>query len=237
MRFSGFPDEAFEFYEGLEADNSKAYWNDHKSVWESCIRDPMTALVEELQPEFGGPVKVFRPYRDVRFAADKSPYKTNQGAWISDETEEGGLYLHIDADGLMVASGYYQTASDQVERYRAAVLDDRTGARLVDIVDGLRAGGYEVSGDRLKTRPRGVPEDHPRVDLLRHRTLTAHRVWAPAAWMHSRKTLDRVPAGLAAPCSRSTPGCPRTSVQLDSRNRAGDGRRSGLGEHADHSRS
>jgi uncharacterized protein (TIGR02453 family) len=192
MRFTGFPDEAFEFYEGLQADNSKAYWSDHKAIWESCVRDPMTALVEELQVEFGGPVKVFRPYRDVRFAADKSLYKTNQGAVLSDQTGNGTLYVHIDADGLFVASGYYVTASDQVERYRAAVLDDRTGSQLVDVVEGLRRDGYEVSGDRLKTRPRGVPEDHPRLDLLRHRTLTAHRGWAPAAWMHTRKALDRV---------------------------------------------
>jgi uncharacterized protein (TIGR02453 family) len=192
MRFSGFPDEAFEFYEGLQADNSKAYWNDHKAIWESSVRDPMIALVEELQAEFGGAVKVFRPYRDVRFAADKSPYKTNQGAVLSDQTGDGTLYVHLDADGLFVATGYYVTASDQVERYRAAVLDDTTGPQLVDIVEGLRRDGYEVSGDRLKTRPRGVPEDHPRLDLLRHRTLTAHRGWSPAAWMHSRKALDRV---------------------------------------------
>ncbi len=193
MRFRGFPDEAFEFYEGLEADNSKAYWTDHKSVWESCVRDPMTALVEELREEHGGgEVKVFRPYRDVRFAADKSPYKTNQGAVLGDEAEAGILYVHIDANGLLVATGYHATAPDQVERYRAAVLDDPAGSRLVDVVEGLRRDGYEVSGDRLKTRPRGVPEDHPRIDLLRHRTLTAHRQWAPAAWMHTRKAIDRV---------------------------------------------
>jgi uncharacterized protein (TIGR02453 family) len=192
MRFSGFPDEAFEFYEGLQADNSKAYWTDHKTVWETCVRDPITALVEELQPELGGDVKVFRPYRDVRFAADKSPYKTNQGAWISDKSGEGGLYVHIDADGLLVASGYHTTASDQVERYRAAILDDNTGSQLADLVDGLRRDGYEIGGDRMKTRPRGVPEDHPRVDLLRHRSLTAHRTWEPAPWMHTRRALDRV---------------------------------------------
>jgi uncharacterized protein (TIGR02453 family) len=192
MRFAGFPDEAFEFYEGLQADNSKAYWTDHKATWETCIRDPMNALVDELQPEIGGDVKVFRPYRDVRFAADKSPYKTNQGAMINDAKGESGLYVHIDADGLLVATGYYQTSSDQVERYRAAVLDDTTGPRLVDIVEGLRGDGYLIEGDRMKTRPRGVPEDHPRVDLLRHRSLIAHRMWEPAAWMHTRRTLNRI---------------------------------------------
>jgi uncharacterized protein (TIGR02453 family) len=192
MRFGGFPDEAFQFYEGLRADNSKAYWNDHKAVWESCVRDPMTALVEELQHEFGGEAKVFRPYRDVRFAADKSPYKTNQGAVLGESAGDAILYIHIDADGLLVASGYHLMASDQVERYRAAVLDEASGTRLAEVVDGLQHEGYEVTGDLLKTRPRGVPQDHPRLDLLRHRTLTAHQVWSPAPWMHTRRALQRI---------------------------------------------
>jgi uncharacterized protein (TIGR02453 family) len=135
---------------------------------------------------------VFRPYRDVRFAADKSPYKTNQGAVLGESSGDAILYIHIDADGLLVACGYHVMASDQVERYRAAVLDDHSGTRLVGVVDGLRHEGYEVTGDRLKTRPRDVPADHPRLDLLRHRSLTAHRVWSPAPWMHSRRALQRV---------------------------------------------
>src|SRR3981081_383623 len=75
MAFRGWPVEAIEFYEGLEADNSKAYWQDHKSVYEQCVQRPMKELLAELAPEFGEG-KIFRPYRDVRFSADKSPYKT-----------------------------------------------------------------------------------------------------------------------------------------------------------------
>src|ERR1051325_11884594 len=75
MAFRGWPAEALEFYEGLEADNSKTYWTAHKTVYDEKVHAPMLALLAELEPEFGAG-KIFRPYRDVRFSADKSPYKT-----------------------------------------------------------------------------------------------------------------------------------------------------------------
>src|SRR4051812_5949174 len=74
VTFSGFPDEGLAFYEGLEADNSKAYWVQHRRLYDDGVRSPMQALADELAPEFGTP-KLFRPYRDVRFSSDKTPYK------------------------------------------------------------------------------------------------------------------------------------------------------------------
>ena len=79
MTFTGFPDEGLLFYEGLEADNSKTYWTRSKDTYDSCVRAPMQALVDALAAEFGT-AKLFRPYRDVRFSNDKTPYKTHQGA-------------------------------------------------------------------------------------------------------------------------------------------------------------
>ena len=67
MAFSGWGDEALEFYEGLEADNTKTYWTRQKAVYEEKVLGPMTELLDELGPEFGEP-KIFRPYRDVRFS-------------------------------------------------------------------------------------------------------------------------------------------------------------------------
>jgi uncharacterized protein (TIGR02453 family) len=185
MAFTGFSDEAFEFYEGLLADNSKAYWTEHKATYEQAVRAPMEDLFAELEPEFGA-VKLFRPYRDVRFAKDKSPYKTHQGG------HAGGFYFQIDADGLMVAGGMYAPGPEELERYRAAVDADASGKALVTVVDDLRAAGYEIAGDRLKTRPRGTPPDHPRLELLRHRSLYAHHGWPPDEWVRTRAVIDRV---------------------------------------------
>jgi uncharacterized protein (TIGR02453 family) len=162
--FTGFPEQALGFYEGLEADNSKSYWTDQLAVYESCVRGPMLALLAELEPEFG-PGRLFRPHRDVRFSRDKSPYKTHLGALAGD----GGLYVQVSAEGLMLAGGYYTMAKDQLERYRAAVLADGPGRSLSRITSSLQRAGFELVGEQLARAPRGVDPQHPRIDLLRHK--------------------------------------------------------------------
>lgn len=191
MRFSGFPDEALVFYEGLEADNSKTYWTMHKTTYDDCVHAPMQALLAELEPEFG-PAKIYRPYRDVRFSRDKTPYKTAAAASAPGLDGTGTFYLQLSADGLMVAGGYYHTATDQIARLRRAVADDVQGAALERILAALDKAGWEIGGDRLKTRPRNYDPEHPRIELLKHRTLVAHRFWPPAAWLHTAKARTRV---------------------------------------------
>ncbi|MGQ0804910.1 MAG: DUF2461 domain-containing protein [Actinomycetota bacterium] len=187
MTFRGWPAEAIEFFEGLEADNSKTYWQDHKPVYEKQVRAPMDELLAELEPNFGEG-KVFRPYRDVRFSKDKSPYKTSIAATLA----EGG-YISLSAEGLGAGSGMYMPARDQLERFRRAIADDRTGKKLAGIVDGLRGAGIEVTAhDVLKTAPRGYPKDHPRIELLRHKGLIAWKQWPVAGWMGTAKAKDRV---------------------------------------------
>lgn len=193
MTFTGFPDEGLVFYEGLEADNSKTYWSEHKDAYDACVRAPLLALVDELTPEFGV-ARVFRPYRDVRFSADKTPYKTHQGAVVTSERGVlGAWYVQISAEGLMVAGGVWRLESDQVARYRRAVADGVQGPRLLELVHRLTDAGYEIGGDRLTRVPKGFDvEDAARVDLLRHRSLHALRRWEPAEWLHGRGALDRV---------------------------------------------
>jgi uncharacterized protein (TIGR02453 family) len=190
--FRGFGTEAVDFYQALEADNTKDWWTAHKDVYESAVRRPMEALLAELEPQFG-PGKVFRPYRDTRFSADKTPYKTHQGAFVA--VAEGlGYYVQLDADGLYVGGGFHHHASDQVARYRAAVDAADTGGELAGIVGELEQGGMEIGGEMLKTRPRGIPEDHPRLELLRHKSLTAGRRLGVPGWLGTRRTLSRVRA-------------------------------------------
>ncbi|OLT22244.1 TIGR02453 family protein [Pseudonocardia sp. CNS-139] len=183
--FSGFGEGAVEFYDGLEADNSKAYWTDRRDVYEQDVKAPMLALLAALEPEFG-PGKVFRPYRDVRFAADKSPYKTHCGAVA------GPFYVEVGPRGLVAAGGYYQMAPDQVARFRTAVAEDRRGTELERLLDTLTADGLTVAGERLRTRPRGYDADHPRIDLLRHKGIYGSRVWPPDDVLHEPGALDRV---------------------------------------------
>lgn len=187
--FSGFPPEALHFYEGLEADNSKAYWTEHRPLYEAACKAPMAALCEALG-DFGE-FKIFRPYNDVRFSANKALYKTHIGAVT--ETEGGTLYyVQLGATGLFVAAGYHNMAADQVERYREAVAGE-AGAELDTILAAAKAR-YQIGGEALKVAPRGYPRDHPRVRWLRHKGVTLGKAFPVARWLHTKAVVDRVRA-------------------------------------------
>jgi uncharacterized protein (TIGR02453 family) len=190
MPFNGFPIEAVEFYEGLIADNSKAYWQAHKAVYENAVRAPLTALLEELDDY--GPYHVFRPYKDVRFAKDKRPYKDHIAAY--GESEGGaGFYVQFSATGLIAGAGYYHMASDQLDRYRHALDSDRVSREIVAVTDVLRSQGLDLTAvDSLKTAPRGFSREHPRIELLRLKGLVATHRWTPAKWMRTKAMIDRV---------------------------------------------
>lgn len=174
MTFTGFDDSAFAFYEGLAADNSKAYWTAHKPTYDTAVREPMAALLESLAPDFGASVALFRPYRDTRFSKDKSPYKTQQGGFLA-VADGVGYHLALHAEGLHVGGGFHAHDRAQTARYRAAVDDPGTGEELSALVDGIAEAGFEIGGDQVRTRPRGVAADHPRLDLMRREFLTAAR--------------------------------------------------------------
>jgi uncharacterized protein (TIGR02453 family) len=187
VTFKGWKAEALEFYEGLEADNSKAYWTANKHVYETLVYQPMVELLTELAPEYGE-WKIHRPYRDVRFSADKSPYKTNIGAFLS----RGG-YVHLSAKGLGAGSGMWMMAPDQLDRYRKAVDDDSAGGSLVAIAAEAAGAGIEIGAhESLKSVPRGYPKDHPRAELLRHKGLAAWREWQPGPWLATAAAKKRV---------------------------------------------
>jgi uncharacterized protein (TIGR02453 family) len=171
-RFEGFGPEVHKWFKGLEADNSREYFAANRDFFEHSIRDQLEALLTELSGRFGGDVKVFRQHRDIRFSADKSPYKTNTygilyGAQIAPE----GLYASISANGLVAGSGYHIMARDQLERYRDAVVDQREGPQLGKAVAKAEKAGLELWGDTLATAPRGYPSDHERIELLRRKSL------------------------------------------------------------------
>jgi len=192
MAFTGWPVEGVEFYEGLQADNSKVYWQEHKAIYERDVRGPMEQLLAELAGEFGAG-KLFRPYRDVRFSADKTPYKTNCAATL------GAGYISFSADGLSTGAGLYLPDSAALQRYRTAVTREKSGNELVAIVAALHKAGYEtMAHEVLKTAPRGVPKDHPRIDLLRHKGIAMMKTWPVGAWLGTAKAKERVVTALRA---------------------------------------
>jgi uncharacterized protein (TIGR02453 family) len=198
--FTGFGEYAIDFFDDLVADNSKSFWDEHKHIYASDVRAPMEALLAELAPEFGefGGAKVFRPYRDVRFAKDKTPYKTHCGGVIERARGAGAYYVQIGPEGLVIAGGCFHADAAQLRAYRTAVDDDRRGKELEAILAKLRKGGWNVVGDVMKTAPRGVAKDHVRIDLLKHRSLYVRKVYEPDDALHEKETLRRVRTGWRA---------------------------------------
>lgn len=190
--FAGIPPEAFRFYEELEGNNNGEWWLAHKDTYQAAVKEPLARLLAGLEPEFG-PAKVFRPYRDVRFSQDKSPYKTAQGAFAT--RQEGvGYYLQVSADGLLVGGGYRSHTPAQLARFRAAAAASASGAALQEIVDSIAAAGFSIEGEKLKTVPRGFDPHHPRAELLKHKTLYTGSHLGLPRWVSSDAAAEEIAA-------------------------------------------
>ena len=191
MGFSGWSPEAVEFFQDLQADNTKAYWSAHKDFYEASVREPMAELLDELSGEFG-PGRIARPYRDIRFRADKSPYKTEAGAML------GSAYIRLSAAGLAAGNGMFHLAADQLARYRDAVADDGSGAEIAAIVASFPGDDISMIGhDKLKSAPRGYPADHRRAELLRYKGLAAYKEWPVERWLSTPAAAERIREFLA----------------------------------------
>jgi len=190
--FSGFPEAALDFYDDLEMDNTKTFWEAHKETYTTAVAAPMKALTASLTDEFGE-AKIFRPYRDVRFAKDKTPYKTHQGAFVP-KGPSTGYYVQVGAPGVRVGVGFYEASGPRLASIREAIVEKRRGGELEDILATMTAAGWELGGDRLKTAPRGYDADHPRIELLRHKSMTLGKSYGFEPFIHTADLLERVRA-------------------------------------------
>jgi uncharacterized protein (TIGR02453 family) len=190
VTFEGFPPAALDFYDDLEVDNTKSFWEANKHIYQESVLAPMKALTAELAEEFGS-AKIFRPYRDTRFSADRTPYKTHQGAFVA-VAESTGYYVEVSPRGVRTGGGCYWFSPERLAAFRAAIVHDHYGADLEERVATLTRKGFEIGGDKLKTKPRGFDADHPRIELLRHKSLTAGRSLGFGPVIHTSALLDEV---------------------------------------------
>src|SRR3954449_1694939 len=119
--FTGFPSQALDFYDDLEVDNSRSFWEKHKGTYEYSVKRPMVAMLAALEEEFGE-AKVFRPFRDVRFAKDKTPYKTAQGAFV-EVGPATGWEGKVHPRGVRTGAGFYDAIGARIAHIRE-VIDD-----------------------------------------------------------------------------------------------------------------
>ena len=171
----------------------------------------MEALLAALEKEFGAG-KVFRPYRDVRFTKDKTPYKDHCGGVVELGRGGGAYYVQVSSAGLLVGGGSFAMASDQLARYRTAVDDERRGEALEKIIAKLASAGWQLHGDQLKSRPRGFDADHPRIDLLRSTVIVRITHAGSRTTCCTSRPAWTGCAGRGGRCGTSTTGAPTTSA-------------------------
>jgi uncharacterized protein (TIGR02453 family) len=207
--FEGFADAKFDFFRRLAKHQDRAWFHEHKAEYVEGWHQPMEALLAAVRAkvdadfpycELAEP-KVFRIQRDTRFAKDKTPYKTTVAGVISVKGAGGvmetpaALYVGfgLGDDANMTGHGAWMMTPAQVERYRAAVVDERRGAELAREVAALRKAGFTLSAmETLKKAPRGFDPDHPRAELLRMKGLAAMGPPVPAALLTSPKLVEHL---------------------------------------------
>lgn len=196
-RFQGFPDPTFGFFHALAASQDREWYQAHRAEFQRVWAEPMKALLDDVRsrvsPAYRGVAlkepKLFRLHRDVRFSLDKSPFKTSLGAMVplkgggASVEPAAAFYLQVGTE-CFSGAGIYSFMGPALDRYRAAVLDGRKGAALARVTAELTEQGYGLDAmETLKTAPRGVDKEHPRIELLKRKGLVATCPALPTAAM------------------------------------------------------
>ena len=204
-----FGSESLTFFRGLKRNNARPWFEAHREDYEAHVREPLSALVREMDnrfadfaPEFVGDPKrsIFRLNRDIRFSADKSPYKTHAACWffhmggsskVGREAHGGGagFYFHLEPGGSMLGGGCWMPPRTALKKFRAAIAGDPRGFERIALAPPLRRrlGGLSEES-MLKRAPRGYEEAHPAVRWLKFQSFTVGRPLTDAEVTGSRLT-------------------------------------------------
>jgi uncharacterized protein (TIGR02453 family) len=182
-RFTGWAAEGPAFLADLEVNNTREWWTANKRRYDADVLAPLQLLGTAVRDEFGV-MSIKRPHRDVRFSADKSPYKTTIAGGI-DTPGAMLLGVQLSATELSVVAGHFELAPDQLTRFRDAVVAERTGQEFEKRIDALAKKGYELqSFTALKGVAKGYPKDHPRARFLGLKGMHVGRAWTADALPH-----------------------------------------------------
>jgi uncharacterized protein (TIGR02453 family) len=217
MAFTGFPHQTFEFLSQLAANNSKEWFEAHRSDYEAYYVAPAKLFVGAMAPKLKAISKtvncepklngsIFRINRDVRFSKDKRPYKTHLDFWFWEGLKRGwespGFFLRLTTTTMLAGAGLHSFSPEQLERYRAAVIDSKAGGELERII--AKIGPASLGSPERKTVPRGFDADHSRAKLLLHEGLHAFEERALPKSVHAAGFVEECVAAFrsAAPISR-----------------------------------
>jgi len=192
--FTGFGKDLIKYYLQLEENNNREWFHSHRAMYDENVAFPLKKLAEDLSVDYA-PVKIFRPYRNVRFWPDLPPL--NEHASLTANAEaNSAFYLRIDADGMLLGAGNWQPSKSQLAEFRV-IASTHSGAQAIrSILKNLHARSFEVSTDTaLKSAPRGYAKDDPNIDLLRLKSLSLSAHFPPGPWLYSRDCLNKVQFG------------------------------------------
>lgn len=207
-KFSGFPKAAFDFFAHLKKNNTREWFSAHKTEYEKNVLEPAKAFIltlgsrlHRLHPDLGydtstnGTGSIFRIYRDVRFSADKSPYKTNLGIyfWLgggSKKESTAGYYYGMSDGPPHLYAGRHVFPKPVLDAFREAVADKKKGGALKSIIARLEKNGFTMDGEYYKRVPMPYKPDHPNADLLRYNSLTAMSPEIPVSVVTSGRLLQ-----------------------------------------------
>jgi uncharacterized protein (TIGR02453 family) len=215
--FQGFADRDATFFKSLAKHNDREWFQAHKPEFERGWNTPMKLLMSEVRESIDEAYRglgldeprLFRIYRDVRFARDKSPYKTELSGMIalrSGKSEAAdlptALFFQVGAERTFAAAGHYMMEKDSLERFRRAVADDKRGRELEKLLAKLDKAGFRAdSHEPYKRVPSGYAADHPRAELLKRKGLTVSFPALPKALLTSPKLVK----WLSDACEKSLP--------------------------------
>ena len=180
--FEGFPPEALKFLRQLKRNNNRDWFLAHKDVYEQKVKAPMTELVMELgyrlqqtAPELNVNSKqaIYRIYRDIRFSADKTPYKTHVAAIFVPKgiPKHCGacLYFHIEPAEIMIAGGVYMPDSAALKALRQHIAANWEELAAITKQRNFKKMFGDLQGDRLTRPPMGFSADHPAIEVLKQK--------------------------------------------------------------------
>src|SRR5438128_835856 len=183
-----FTSESLRFLRALKRNNRRDWFNAHRDDYEAHVRQPMTTIVTRLADDFRdfGPefvaspkVSMYRIYRDVRFSANKAPYKTHVAANFPTRRlpkhEGAGLYFHVSPEEVWVGGGMYAPQTSQLQLVREHIAAHVRRLRAIIDAPAFRRSVGSLEGERLQRVPRGFPRDHKAAEYLKFRQFLAGR--------------------------------------------------------------
>lgn len=205
MNFTGFPKESITFLNSIRKNNTKEWFEVHRSEYEQLIKEPSAAYVVEMgehlqalvptiqaKPKVNG--SLFRIYRDIRFSKDKTPIKSRIGVifWqgAGKRMQSSSFYMHFSPDELFFAAGIRGFSKETLSAYRDYIKEEKHASQLVKILDKLKSMGYQLPEPKYKRVPREFNEDMKHIELTKFASMFAYKEIEPNEILFSERLVD-----------------------------------------------